>query len=42
MAALTRECVELALLRHHLDAGAIALEAHDEHLIVSPPRRRDQ
>ena len=35
MAALARECVELALVRHHLDAGAIALEAHDGHLIVN-------
>jgi signal transduction histidine kinase len=35
MAALTRECVQLALVRHHLDAGAIALEAHDGHLVVS-------
>ena len=35
MAALTRECVELALARHHLDADAIALETHDEHLVVN-------
>ena len=35
MAALTRECVQLAVVRHHLDADAIALEAHDEHLIVN-------
>lgn len=35
MAALTRECVELALARHHLDAGAIALDAHDGHLVVN-------
>ena len=35
MAALTRECVEVALARHHLDAGAIALETHDEHLVVN-------
>ena len=34
MAALTRECVQLALARHHLDSGAIALETHDEHLVV--------
>jgi signal transduction histidine kinase len=35
MAALTRECVQLALVRHHLDAGAIALDAHDAHLVVN-------
>ena len=35
MAVLTRECVELALARHHLDTGAIALEAHDRHLVVN-------
>ena len=35
MAALVRECVQLALVRHHLDAGAIAIEAHDEHLVVN-------
>jgi signal transduction histidine kinase len=35
VAVLTRECVQLALMRHHLDADAITLEAHDEHLIVS-------
>ncbi len=29
MAALARECVELAIVRHHLRANAIALEAHD-------------
>jgi signal transduction histidine kinase len=29
MAALARECVDLAVLRHHLPPGAIALEAHD-------------
>jgi two-component system, OmpR family, sensor histidine kinase SenX3 len=29
MAALARECVELATVRHHLPPGAIALEAHD-------------
>ena len=32
--ALTRECVQLALVRHHLDPGAIALEAHDGHQLV--------
>src|SRR5687767_13566912 len=31
MAALARECVELAGLRHHLQPGAIALESHDLH-----------
>lgn len=35
MGALARECVELALVRHHLDTGAIAIEAHDGHLIVN-------
>ncbi|MBI2828054.1 MAG: HAMP domain-containing histidine kinase [Acidobacteria bacterium] len=35
MAALTRECVQLAVARHHLDAGAIALEAHDGRLVVN-------
>ena len=35
MAALTRDCVRLALARHHLDADAIALEAHDGHLVVN-------
>jgi signal transduction histidine kinase len=30
MASLARECVELALQRHHLQATAIVLEAHDE------------
>jgi two-component system sensor histidine kinase SenX3 len=29
MAALARECVELAMSRHHLPAEAISLEAHD-------------
>ena len=29
MAALARECVDLAVLRHHLQPGAILLEAHD-------------
>jgi signal transduction histidine kinase len=29
MAALARECVELASVRHHLPPGAIQLEAHD-------------
>ena len=39
MAALARETVRLALTRHHLEAGAIALEshaaAHDSQLMVS-------
>ena len=35
MAVLTRECLELALARHHLEAGAITLEAHDEQLVVN-------
>jgi signal transduction histidine kinase len=29
MTALARECVELAVVRHHLQPGAIALETHD-------------
>jgi signal transduction histidine kinase len=29
IAVLTRECVDLAMTRHHLQPGAIALEAHD-------------
>ena len=35
MAALTRECVQLAVVRHHLDADAIELEAHNRNLVVS-------
>jgi signal transduction histidine kinase len=35
MGALARECVQLAFVRHHLDAAAIALEAHDGHLVVN-------
>ena len=35
MAALTRECVQVALARHHLDAGAITLETHDGDLVVN-------
>ena len=39
MAALAQETVRLALTRHHLDAGAIALESHagshNGHLMVS-------
>jgi signal transduction histidine kinase len=34
MASLSRECVQLALLRHHLPPAAIALEAHDGHALV--------
>ena len=34
MAVLARECVELAVLRHHLDPAAIALEAHDDGPLV--------
>ncbi len=30
IATLTRECVDLALARHHLQADAITLESHDE------------
>jgi len=36
LAELARECVQLALLRHHLDSESIALQAHDDGpLIVS-------
>ncbi len=34
IAALARECVELAGLRHHLQPGAIALESHDPHALI--------
>jgi two-component system sensor histidine kinase SenX3 len=34
MTALARECVELAVLRHHLHPGAIALESHDPHELI--------
>jgi signal transduction histidine kinase len=34
MAALTRECVDLAMLRHHLQSGAIALATHDDGPLV--------
>ncbi|HYS24201.1 MAG TPA: HAMP domain-containing sensor histidine kinase [Vicinamibacterales bacterium] len=30
MSALARECMDLAVARHHLQPGAIALESHDE------------
>ncbi len=32
--ALARECVDLAVVRHHLQPGAVALEAHDGGLVV--------
>jgi signal transduction histidine kinase len=32
--ALTRECVQLALTRHHLAPDAIALQAHDDHPLM--------
>ena len=35
MASLAAECVELALLRHHLQPGAIALESPDRAPMVS-------
>ena len=34
MAAVARECVDLAAVRHHLQPGAIALEAHDGHTLM--------
>jgi two-component system sensor histidine kinase SenX3 len=34
MTALVRECVDLAVLRHHLQPGAIALESHDPHELI--------
>jgi len=34
LAPLAAECVQLARVRHHLDADAIALEAHDEHALI--------
>ncbi len=34
MAGLARECVDLAVVRHHLPPGAIALEAHDGHTLM--------
>jgi len=34
IAALARECVELATVRHHLQPDAISLEAHDGHSLV--------
>jgi two-component system sensor histidine kinase SenX3 len=38
MSALTRECVDLAVTRHHLEPGAIEVEAHDA---ASPVVRGD-
>jgi two-component system sensor histidine kinase SenX3 len=35
MGALATECVRLAVTRHHLPGAAIALEAHDGHLMVN-------
>ncbi len=34
MAALARECVDLAVVRHHLQPGSIALEARDGHALT--------
>src|SRR5687767_3006477 len=34
VAALARECVDLAVLRHHLHPGSVALEAHDPGALV--------
>ena len=34
MTALTRECVELAIVRHHLQPGAMTLETHERPLFV--------
>jgi len=34
MAPLADQCVHLARLRHHLDADAIVLEAHDNHALI--------
>src|SRR5687767_11879242 len=34
MAVLARECVDLAMVRHHLHPGAIALEAHADGPLV--------
>jgi signal transduction histidine kinase len=34
IAAAARECVQLALVRHHLNPGAITLESHDEGPLV--------
>jgi signal transduction histidine kinase len=34
MAELARECIDLALVRHHLDQQSIALQAHDDGPLV--------
>lgn len=34
MGALARECVDLAIVRHHLQPGSIALEAHDASALI--------
>jgi signal transduction histidine kinase len=34
IAAIARESVDLAVLRHHLQSGAITLEAHDDHQLA--------
>src|SRR5688500_10342341 len=34
MAALARECIELATVRHHLQPGAIGLESHDTNSLI--------
>jgi signal transduction histidine kinase len=34
MAALAKECVELARLRHHVHTDALTFEAHDEHALM--------
>jgi two-component system, OmpR family, sensor histidine kinase SenX3 len=34
IAGLARECVDLAVVRHHLQPGAVALEARDTELVV--------
>jgi signal transduction histidine kinase len=34
MGVLARECVDLAVVRHHLQPGAIALEAHDDNSLI--------
>jgi signal transduction histidine kinase len=35
MAELARECVDLAVVRHHLQPGAITLESHDGHALTA-------
>ena len=35
VAGLARECIDLAVLRHHLQPGAVALEAHHEGALVA-------